>query len=181
MRKNKDLYSSGLSSKIEENKKKMNSNAKEHKAEIYLDTSIPSAYYDNEKPERQELTKEFWLKIKNTKAHVSELVKQELNQVESDVLRKKLLGLIDKFVELKITEEIKKLAEEYVKEKIIPERFGDDALHAAIATVNNMDFLLSWNFRHLVNVKTRQMVNLVNLKNGYKPIQIIAPPEFEEV
>lgn len=179
--KNKDLYSLKLSNKIGENQKKMNSNAKEHKVKMYLDTSIASAYHDNEKPERQELTKEFWLKIKSSKVYISELVKQELNQVENEILRKKLLELIGNFVELKITEEIRRLAEEYVKEQIIPEKFRDDAIHIAIATINDINFLLSWNFKHLVNVKTRQMVDLVNLKKGYKPIQIIAPPEFKEV
>ena len=41
-----------------------------------------------------------------------------------------------------------------------------------------MDFLVSWNFRHMVKVKTKQMVNLINLQNGYKTIEIIAPPEL---
>lgn len=59
----------------------------------------------------------------------------------------------------------------------IPSMYYDD-YHIAIATVNQMDFLVSWNFRHIVNVKTKQMVNLINLQNGYKTIEIIAPPEL---
>jgi predicted nucleic acid-binding protein len=148
------------------------------KPRIYLDTSVPSAYYDNEKPERQDLTKEFWLKTNTCETHISELVKQELNQVENEVLKKRILKLIRNFVILKLTDEVEELAEEYIKENVIPEKFRSDAIHIAIATLNNIDLLISWNFKHLVNVKTKRIVNLVNAKNGYKEIEIISPPEF---
>lgn len=159
----------------------MSTNIEKSKTKIYLDTSVPSAYYDSEKPERQELTKEFWLKIKNSIVHISELVKQELSQIENENLRRNISKLIKKFKVLKLTNKVKKLSEEYIKEGVVPERFKNDATHIAISTINNMDFLISWNFRHLVNVKTKRLVNAVNKKNGYKKIEIIAPPEFQEV
>lgn len=156
----------------------MDNNIKKPKMKIYLDTSVPSAYYDDEKPERQELTKEFWSKIKNTKIYISELVNQELDLIEDESLKKKMFNLIENFEVLKLTEEIKKLADEYVQERVVPEKFKNDAVHIAAATIENVNSLVSWNFKHLVNIKTRQMVNLVNLKKGYKPIEIIAPPEL---
>jgi predicted nucleic acid-binding protein len=59
-----------------------------------------------------------------------------------------------------------------------PEHYKDDAIHVAVAVVNNTDLLISWNFRHLVKVKTRRMVNLVNEVLSYPHIEIIAPPEL---
>lgn len=75
-------------------------------------------------------------------------------------------------------DKVKELAEEYIKEGIVPEKFKNDAIHIAIATVNNIDALVSWNFKHLVNIKTREEVNLINKNKGFKSIQIIAPPEL---
>ena len=145
---------------------------------FYLDTSVPSAYYDNEKPERQEQTKEFWKNLKNHEVLISELTVDELEQVEDDDFKKKLLNLVSKYKVLKINKKVEDLAEEYIKEKIVPGRFKNDAIHIAVAVINNVEFLVSWNFKHLVNIKTRQMVNLVNAKNGYENIEIIAPPEL---
>ena len=87
---------------------------------IYLDTSVPSAYYDNEKPERQEQTKEFWKNLKNQEVFISELVENELGQVEDDDFRRKLLNLVSKYKVLKVNKEVENLANEYIKEKIIP-------------------------------------------------------------
>lgn len=175
----KDLNSPKLSYKTD---KKMATNIKKqanvYLANVYLDTSVPSAYYDDEKPERQELTKEFWLKINDAKVYILELVNQELNQIEDKILKEKILKLLDNFEVLQLTDEVKKLADEYIKEDVVPKKFKNDAIHIAVAAVNNVNFLISWNFKHLVNVKTKQMVNLVNVKNGYKEMEIIAPPEF---
>ena len=145
---------------------------------IYLDTSVPSAYYDDEKPERQELTKEFWLKIKDYRVNISYLVKDELDQIEDESLKRKMDELIRDFKILKTSDKVRELAEEYIKRGVVPEKFRNDAVHIAIATLNNMDALISWNFKHLVNIKTREEVNLINRNKGFKSIQIIAPPEL---
>ena len=145
---------------------------------IYLDTSVPSAYYDDEKPERQELTKEFWLKIKDYRVNISDLVKDELDQIEDESLKRKMDELIRDFKILKTSDKVRELAEEYIKRGVVPEKFRNDAVHIAIATVSNMDALISWNFKHLVNIKTREEVNLTNRNQGFKSIQIIAPPEL---
>lgn len=145
---------------------------------IYLDTSVPSAYYDDEKPERQELTKEFWLKIKDYRVNISDLVKDELDQIEDESLKRKMDELIRDFKILKTSDKVRELAEEYIKRGVVPEKFRNDAVHIAIATVNNMGALISWNFKHLVNIKTREEVNIINRNKGFKSIQIIAPPEL---
>ena len=89
-----------------------------------------------------------------------------------------MLDLVAPCAVLGIDAEIEALADNYVKAGILPNKYWNDALHIAVAVVHGITFLVSWNFKHFVNVKTRQMVNLVNLKEGYGVIEIIAPPEL---
>ena len=89
-----------------------------------------------------------------------------------------MMAKISGFEFLGIPEEVKNLADEYVRRTIFPEHYKTDAIHVAVAVVNDIDFLISWNFKHLVKVKTRRMVNLVNVVLGYPAIEIIAPPEL---
>ena len=85
---------------------------------------------------------------------------------------------ISKFTSLSTTDDVQHLANMYIKNEIFPEKYLDDALHTAITSVNNISILLSWNFAHLVKVRTRRMVALINAINNYNPVEIIAPPEL---
>ena len=76
-----------------------------------------------------------------------------------------------------VTGEIEELAENYIKEKIVTEKYYEDALHIACATVYQLDLLISWNFKHIVNFNRIIQFNAVNLKNGYKTLQIFSPME----
>lgn len=89
-----------------------------------------------------------------------------------------MMKLVDQFNVLELNEEAVRLASSYVKNGIFPEKFRDDALHVAVATVNDIEYLLSWNFRHIIKLKTKRMVNLVNLSSGYRRLEIIVPPEL---
>jgi len=76
--------------------------------------------------------------------------------------------------------EISKLAEVYINKGIIPKVKIEDALHIAYAVVFEMDVLLSWNFKHLANIKKEKDVLLTNMENGYNyPIRIITPMEVD--
>ncbi len=148
------------------------------KAKVYFDTSVPSAYYDRRTKERMQLTKDFWVKTNLYELYVSTLVIDELNQAVPRSLKDNLLKLVNHCIVLELDSEVENLAEAYVKAGILPQKYFNDALHIAVAAINGIKFLVSWNFKHFVNVKTRQMVNLVNLKEGYGVIEIIAPPEL---
>lgn len=148
------------------------------KEKLYLDTSVPSAYYDDREIERQEQTREFWEKLENNRTFISEITLSELGQVKDLEKRGNLIALVKEFQVFKVTSEAEELAEEYVKNGVIPEKFRDDALHLAIATVQGMDVLVSWNFDHLVKRKTRLQANLINVTQGYKMIDIVAPVEL---
>lgn len=147
------------------------------KLRVYLDTSVLSALYDDRTPERLALTKAAWENLKAYDIYVSELVVDELNAAPS-WLRERFQKVISELSVLKVTDDAESLAEEYVKQGIFPVKYYDDALHVAIASVNDISYLLSWNFKHLVKVKTRKLVSLVNAVEDYAPVEIIAPPEL---
>jgi hypothetical protein len=85
---------------------------------------------------------------------------------------------VDDLDVLDFDEEANDLALEYVRRGVFSEDERTDARHVAIAVVNGIAFLASWNFGHLVRVSTRREVNLVNALRGYGPIEIVAPPEL---
>ena len=79
---------------------------------------------------------------------------------------------------LEVDQEAQMLAREYVDKKVFPERYFSDGLHVAVAVVHRIEYLVSWNFSHLVKVNTRREVNLINALKGYGSVEIVAPPEL---
>ena len=145
----------------------------------YLDASVPSAYCDERAPDRQRLTQEFWSgRLPDFEAVISDVVLQELEDTPVAEKRQILRALVDDFTVLHFDEEARTLSEEFVRRGIFPERYAADAQHVAIAAVNGVDYLCSWNFTHLVRVATRREVNLANSLMGYGQVEIIAPPEL---
>jgi predicted nucleic acid-binding protein len=147
---------------------------------IYLDTSVISALFDERTPERKLATEQAWVKLKDksiSEVYISELVLEELQRA-AEPLKTSLLSAVSGFNVLPITEDIKRLAGIYVKKSIFPEKYFDDALHVAIAALNEIGILLSWNFTHLVKLKTRRMVLLVNAMESAFPVEIVSPPEI---
>ncbi|OIO87687.1 MAG: hypothetical protein AUK03_17590 [Anaerolineae bacterium CG2_30_64_16] len=137
------------------------------KTRIYLDTTVPSAYYDERAPDRQRLTRQFWTeRLPGFKAVISDIVLLEVRDTPDAEKRAKMEELVNGFDILVFSEEADSLAQEYVKRGIFPEKYTSDANHAAIAVVNGVGYLMSWNFEHLVKVKTRREVNLVYLLNN---------------
>jgi hypothetical protein len=76
------------------------------------------------------------------------------------------------------TEESIDLANEYISEKVVGQSSFADCLHIALATINRADFLVSWNFKHIVNIQRINGYNAINIKNGYKQLEIRSPREF---
>jgi len=146
---------------------------------LYFDTSVLSAYYDERAKERQDATIKFWKDIlPNYKVYLSEITIKELEDTRNVTLRSKFKGLIRSFKVLKSNKKIRDLANAYIKRGVFPEKYLNDALHVAVASFYEISYVVSWNFEHLVKVKTRKSVNLVNLLEGYKEIEIISPQEL---
>jgi hypothetical protein len=146
------------------------------KLKIYLDTSVPNAYFDERNQYRLDLTREFWSKLPQYQIFVSDLVLKEISATGDPDLRKKLITIVDSFEMLETDqEEIRILAQEYVIRGIIPIKYVEDAIHLAVTTINDLDILLSWNFNHMVKLKTKREVNSTNILLGYHSIEIIEP------
>ena len=123
---------------------------------IYLDTLVISALFDEKNPERKLLTEEFFSKIGIYTTYISELTIAEIDKTPDPLLRSKMKETIRNFTILEITESVEELAKEYVKYGAIPESYFEDAYHIAVAVLNEMDYLLSWNFRHIVRRKNQR-------------------------
>jgi predicted nucleic acid-binding protein len=142
-----------------------------------LDTTIISALFDKRTPERMIQTQQFWKNIDEYNVFISDLVIEEIKGA-TQPLQEEMLETVSGFTVLSITDNVKYLAEAYIKNEIFPEKYLADALHTALASANEIGVLLSWNFTHLVKVKTRRLVALTNAIHNYNPVEIITPPEL---
>ena len=147
---------------------------------IYLDTSVPSAYFDNRWPDRMDLTRKFWTRLDDYAVFVSAVAYEEIRRMKDKYPEKEasLLTLIEGIPVLPTTPEIERLADLYLSHGIIPVAHVEDALRLATATLNGADYLISWNFRHLVNVRTREKASALNALYGHPVVGIITPPEL---
>jgi len=148
------------------------------KLKIFLDTSVYSAMFDDRDLNRQKQTQDFWKDIEEYVLYYSDINIEEIDAITDEELKKKLKALLKKGQRIEISEEVNYLTKKYINESIIPEKYENDALFIALTSVHSLDILVSWNFKHLVKRKTRIGVNLINLKEGYKSIEILAPPEL---
>ena len=147
---------------------------------LYLDTSIFNFALANKMPKEQEVTQNLLNEIKNGQyeAFISEIVLQEIGRAQEEKA-KDLIKVIRACspMELKINSETNMLAEYYVHSNIIPRKYFNDALHIAVATVHIIDAIISWNFEHIVKLKTKREIVGINIINGYKEIEIYSPWE----
>ena len=80
-----------------------------------------------------------------------------------------------------INEDVVGLAKSYISEGIMPKEKFEDSTHAAVATIFEMDALISWNLKHLANLKKMEMINGINLRKGYyKRLELITPMEVSD-
>lgn len=79
---------------------------------------------------------------------------------------------------VEVTSEVEELAAQYIEKGVIVPKYTDDARHVATCTVAKLDYLVSWNFRHLVNVQREAGFNAVNLLQGYQAVRIVNPLEL---
>ena len=116
------------------------------------------------------------------KGYISEIVLGEINRA-SDIKKRRLFNFISKYdlEELMFNESAKILADKYIEAGVIPRKYQEDAFHIAIASVNDLDAIISWNFKHIVKLKTRREVVGINLYMGYKEIDIYSPWEVIDI
>jgi len=157
------------------------------KLKIYLDTSVINFLFANDVPEFQKITEEFFEIIKKGERfeiYISDVVINEITKTNDIIKRQNLLSIIEDYYLIRLPNdrdrEVSKLADFYLDKVIIPKAKVEDALHIAYAVVFEMDVLLSWNFKHLANIKKERAVLLANMESGYNyPIRIVTPMEVD--
>ena len=122
------------------------------KTKIYLDTSVLSYLKQDDSPERMKATLQFWEELKT---------RDKLKEIQFTFLTK--------------DEDAEKLASQIIDLGILTNKSHDDCLHIAIAVLEACNYIVSWNFKHLVNVKTVNGVRAITNLKGFSPIDIITP------
>jgi predicted nucleic acid-binding protein len=148
------------------------------KPKLYLDTSIISHLYAPDRLDWQEDTRRFWEDVKAGmyEVFISPVVVAEIERCKEPKRSFLLEQLrLTEYIVLEKTNEIGDLAQRYVDANILRPKSFDDCQHIAYACVYNCDMLLSWNFAHLVNVRTISGVKGVNALAGYREMPIYTP------
>ncbi|MCL1817485.1 MAG: hypothetical protein FWG35_01050 [Spirochaetaceae bacterium] len=142
-----------------------------------MENSAIGGYFDDEFKEH---TRKLFDKFKNGiyKPIISSHVIAELENGAPDYVKENLKTI--NYEEHSVNDEMLKLAEKYMEQKIVSENYYADALHIAVATVIGVDVLVSWNFKHIVNLDRIRLFNSVNLREGYSILEIRSPREVTE-
>ena len=151
---------------------------------LYLETSVWNFYFADDAPEKKEITRVFFDKVKSNAydIYISDVVLEEIGKARESK-KQMLLQIIKEFMPQRIiiSEPVSDLAQKYLAELVLPENKIEDAMHAAAATVFEMDALISWNLKHLANFRKMAMINGINLKEGYlKRLELITPMEVSD-
>ncbi len=159
-------------------------------ATVYLDTSVINFLFHDDVPEFRKITEHFFnttIKLGLVKCYVSDYVLEEVNQTKDKTKRDQLLKVISDYnieiVELtkQQEEEIEELANKYLEVGIIPAKKVFDALHVAIVSVLNIDYLVSWNYKHLANVnKEAKFLQLNYTMNYHHNLRLVSPTALTE-
>ena len=155
------------------------------KQRVYIETSIVS--YLTGRPSRdmviaahQELTRQWWdTRASSFELLVSELVREEVAKGDVEASDKRL-SIIRKLPILGTSNEAILLAEQLILSGPIPREYAADALHIAISTVNGIEYLLTWNCKHLANAAHRNKIEIVVEEAGYTCPVICTPEELME-
>jgi predicted nucleic acid-binding protein len=148
------------------------------KLRVYLDTSVISHLDQQDAPERMADTALIW---EDFKSGLYDIVISDLAMAEIDdcaepkrsFMRRSIAEI--SYEEVVRNEETRRLSALYFERGGLPPKSKDDAMHIAIAAVYNCDIILSWNFRHIVNLRAITAVEAVNIQEGYRVLRIMAP------
>jgi len=152
------------------------------KIKIYLDSSVISHLEAPDTPEKMEETLKFWdiLLTDKYSVFISPVVIEEISGCD-EPKRSYMLKMLSKikYTELQPTEETANLVIEYLENKVLKTKSVKDIMHLSYAVVNDIDYIISWNFKHFVNINTIKAVNSINIDLGYDLVQIIPPVMLE--
>jgi hypothetical protein len=148
-------------------------------ATVYIETSVPSAYVstrtDPSSLHRRNATHEWWgSQRRHYDLFTSDAVIIELREGDWPG-QAEAIGLVQGIQKLLVDDEITAIAERYIRERLVPEDLFGDAMHLAIACTHELDFLLTWNIRHLANVNKVRHLTVINRRLGLLTPLIVTP------
>lgn len=145
------------------------------KLSLYLETTVIGAYLDNGDPFRRDLTiRWFERELSEYRVFSSLLVRRELERLD-EPHRTGYLKLLRETEDLELVDEAAILADGYISRGIFHRKYMADALHVALASIHKMDYLVTWNFGHLANVRKQARIKLFNTAAGFFSPSIVTP------
>jgi len=149
---------------------------------IYIETSVVS-YYIADISENitvaahQLATKRMWEKLQSYSVYISDTVIGEASKGD-ELLANQRLSAMSEFSVLPVDNAVKSLAKLFLSQKVIPEKCPEDALHIAVAAINNIDFIITWNFKHINNPFIIKRIEKIIQDSGYFVPVMCSPEEF---
>ena len=155
------------------------------KPKVYVETTVVSYLvarlsHDATLAARQQATQQLWTEhFDNFEFVVSDIVLTEVSEGDAMAVQRRLEVLVGLTV-LNISPDANMLAQNLIDAGAIPQNLRPDAQHIAIATVNSIEYLISWNYKHIVNETKRQLINQVCRASGFQPTTLCTPIELIE-
>ncbi|MBU4270661.1 MAG: type II toxin-antitoxin system VapC family toxin [Planctomycetes bacterium] len=146
---------------------------------VYLETTIFSSYVSQREDVaslyRSDITRQWWaMQSQAFELRTSEAVLSEL-RAGSYPGQQEAVELAESLESLQITDEVLSISELYVRHRLMPESTTGDALHLAVASFYEVDFLLTWNIRHLANPNKLEHLGVIDRRLGLLPPSIVTP------
>jgi predicted nucleic acid-binding protein len=155
------------------------------KAKIYVETTVVSYFTGRATRDlviaaRQEETRSLWPQLTSDfDTFISALVYEEASRGNAEQAQKRLTA-IKQFPVLDVEDEAHDLAARLLADRAVPEEFPEDAVHIAVAAVNGIDILLTWNFSHINNPFKKMLIRQSVENSGYRCPEICSPEELME-
>ena len=149
-----------------------------NKAKIYLDTSAISHLEQPEKPSEQTYTLEMFKRIQlgAFSVYLSSVVIEEIMaspQAKKDALMEHIANV--NFIDIPLTDEVQELGKKIIIQNVLPPKSVNDSLHIAAAIIAGCDYAVSWNMKHMANVRTNKGIRHITLDEGHKEIMLVPP------
>ena len=148
------------------------------KLKIYLDTSVVSYLLQEDVPDKMEITNQLWELFKKGKyeLYISNVTMKEISKCPEPKKTQLVRFLNDiEYTLIEVSNNGRDIAKQLVDMKILPLKCYDDCQHIAAAVESGCDCIVSWNFKHIVNIRTIRGVRAITNLKGYKPIEILNP------
>ena len=144
---------------------------------FYIDTSVIGGVFDNEFEEHSSILMEM-VKLGQIKAVISEVTESEIMKARKEIRDYYNSLPVESIEFVEITEDAVLLADTYIMDNVVGKTSRNDCLHIGIATTSRVDVLVSWNFKHIVNIYRIRGYNSVNIKMGFPALEIRSPKDI---